>query len=142
MTQHLRLLRVGSSGDLYSIPLGDYESSYSETTQTASSVNVSSVNLITNADQGVLASWEVDTSVGYSSNTTTSAFNLATTSGTSVSISPVNVPGQVAPVQAVLQRADGSYVGTVSTSVGNPMIAFTSSGGTLWMGPNDTPQMR
>jgi hypothetical protein len=147
MTQHLRLLRVGSGGDSYSIPLGDYESSYSETTQTASSVNVSGVNLITNADQGVLASWEVDTSVGYSSSTTTSAFNLATTSGTSVSTSQMNVPGQAAPMQPILQRADGSYVGTVGTGpqpdqvTQSNMIAVTSSGNTLWAGPNDTPQI-
>ena len=142
MTQHLRLLRVGSGGDSYSIPLGDYESSYSVTTQTASSVNVSSVNLITNADQGVLASWEVDTSVGYSSNTTTSAFNLATTSGTSVSISPMNVPGQVAPVEPVLQRADGSYIGTYQPSTGGAaMLAFTAAGQQLWSQLNYTPQI-
>jgi hypothetical protein len=44
-------------------------------------------------------------------------------------------------VQPVLQRADGSYIGTVSTSTANPMIAFTSSGNTLWMAPNDSPQI-
>lgn len=52
-----------------------------------------------------------------------------------------SVPGQTAPLNPVVQRADGSYVGTVSTSTGSPMAAFTGTGSSLWMGPNDTPQM-
>jgi len=47
------------------------------------------------------------------------------------------------PVQPVLQRADGSYIGTASTSeyVQGPMTAFTASGQQLWSQPNYTPQI-
>ena len=71
------------------------------------------------------------------------SYNLATTSGASLATSTqvAMVLEQTSPVQPVLQRADGSYVGTVSSTVGNFMIGFTSSGGTLWTGPNDTPQI-
>jgi hypothetical protein len=50
-------------------------------------------------------------------------------------------------VLPVLQRADGSYIGTIGTGpqpgqvAQTNMIAFTSSGSTLWTGPNDTPQI-
>ena len=89
----------------------------------------------------MLASYEVDTSVNYGG--TSQAFYLATTSGAGVAsnVQVTIAPGQTVPVQPVLQQADGSYIGTVQTQTGNPMIAFTASGNTLWMGPNDTPQI-
>ena len=132
---HLRLMRVGSAGDSYEITLGDWDG----INGTSSVPSVP--NLITNADQGVLASYEVDTSVNYGG--TSQAFYLATTSGAGVAsnVQVTIAPGQTVPVQPVLQRADGSYIGTVQTQTGNPMIAFTASGNTLWMGPNDTPQI-
>jgi hypothetical protein len=53
--------------------------------------------------------------------------HLATIStGGDVTLSTMNVPGQQGPEQPVLQRADGSYIGNVPTSTGNPLIAFTS----------------
>jgi hypothetical protein len=47
----------------------------------------------------------------------------------------------IVPLQPILQRADGSYIGTVGTSTGNSMIAFTSTGRLVWPGQNDTPQI-
>ena len=145
-TQFLRLLRVGPNGDSSEIALGEYSSAQSgyecnyQGAGSGYSASATLPTLITNADQGVLASYSVTTtSSGASSSDTT--YYLATTSGTSVSKTQMNFPGQTAPVQPVLQRADGSYVGTVSTSIGNPMIAFTSGGNTLWTGPNDSPQI-
>jgi hypothetical protein len=48
---------------------------------------------------------------------------------------------QTASVQPVLQRADGSYVGTVSSTVGNFMLGFTPTGSTLFTVPTETPQI-
>jgi hypothetical protein len=141
----LRLLRIGPNGDASQIELGDFSSAWSsydcdwQGGGTQYSATATVPTLITNADQGVLASYSVSTST--SSSAATLTYYLATTSGTGVSIAPMSVPDQQAPVQPVLQRADGSYIGTVSTSTANPMIAFTSSGSTLWMGPNDTPRI-
>jgi len=159
-TQHLRLLRAGTGGDSSSIPLGDwYSFEFSSGFNINSkSVSVSLPSLITNVDQGVLASWEVDTieevdvqtqSGISSSSSSASSFSLATTSGSSVTsnVQVTSVPGQVAPVQPILQRADSSYIGTVGIGLlpgrvtQSNMIAFTSSGTTLWTQPNETPQI-
>jgi hypothetical protein len=144
-TQSLRLLRIGPNGDASEIEIGDFSSGWSsydcdwQGSGAQYSATATVPTLITNADQGVLASYSVTTST--SSSAATLTYYLATTSGTGVSIAPMSISDQQAPVQPVLQRADGSYIGTVSTSTANPMIAFTSSGNTLWMGPNDTPQI-
>ncbi|MGA8440662.1 MAG: hypothetical protein WB714_20725 [Candidatus Sulfotelmatobacter sp.] len=53
----------------------------------------------------------------------------------------MNLPGQQAPVQPVLQRQDGNFIGTVSTSAGSSMIGFTLSGSSLFNVLNDTPQI-
>jgi hypothetical protein len=141
----LRLLRIGPNGDASEIEIGDFSSGWSsydcdwQGSGAQYSATATVPTLITNADQGVLASYSVTTST--SSSAATLTYYLATTSGTGVSIAPMSISDQQAPVQPVLQRADGSYIGTVSTSTANPMIAFTSSGNTLWMGPNDTPQI-
>ena len=155
-TDHLHLMRVGSGGDSYEFSLGDRqwaESSYYENdgnngvTSYSSGSSISAAypfpNLITNGSQGVLATYALNTRP--ISGNMTSAFYVATTSDTQVTtnVQVTSVPGQATPVQPVLQRADGSYIGTVG--IGSPyitqynMIAFTSSGSTLWTGPNDTP---
>jgi IPT/TIG domain len=142
-TWHLRLMRVGTAGDSYEITLGDYNSSQSGNNTVT--VYISGLNIITNADQGVLASWELDTTVG--DNPTTTTFNLATTQGTNVSQSTMSIPGQAAPVQPILQRQDGNFIGTVGIGpqpgqvTQTNMIGFTPSGGTLFNVPNDTPQI-
>lgn len=138
-TWHLRLLRVETTGDSYEIPLGDWQSY--EANNNFQSVYVSNVSLITNADQGVLASYEVDTYPNTGSMT--SAFYLATTTGPSIASNTqvAMVPEQASPVQPMLQRQDGSFVGVVSSSVGSFMVGFTPSGGTLFTVPNDSPQI-
>jgi hypothetical protein len=138
-TWHLRLMRLGPTGDSYEIPLGDWDS-YTANGSSASTY-ISNVSLITNADQGVLVSYEVDTYPN--SGSMTSAFYLATTSGPSITSNTQVAPvlGETAPVQPILQRQDGNFVGTVSSSAGNFMVGFTPSGGTLFTVPNDTPQI-
>jgi hypothetical protein len=149
---HLRLLRVGTGGDSYTIALGDWDTYVSFPLSGSSSwtnVDISPVNLITNSDQGVLASWEVDSSFNSTYNATSSTtFNLATTQGAGVvSQSTMSIPGEAAPVQPVLQRQDGNFVGTVGIGPQpgqvsqTEMIGFTSSGGQLFSVPNDAPQI-
>jgi hypothetical protein len=123
-------------------------------------------SLITNADQGVLLSFQAIE--GSNSQTTdvyciapgcpneipseltssNSSYNpgatnsyLATISSGGVSLAMLNLPGQGGSIQPVLQRADSSYIGTANTSAGSSMIAFTGSGSTLFGVPNDTPQI-
>jgi hypothetical protein len=143
-TQFLRLLRVGAAGDSSEIALGDFSSAQSgyecnyQGGGSSYGATATLPTLITNSNLGVLASYSVVTTTSGAPNSNT-VYYLAKTSGTSVSKFQLNIPGQMAPVQPVLQRADGSYVGNVSTSTGNPMIAFTSGGNTLWTGPSETP---
>jgi hypothetical protein len=90
--------------------------------------------MITNADQGVLLSWQPD-EFGY---------RMLVTAGTSVSVvNAPQVPGQYSPVQPVLQAQDGSFVGTYEDSSGNTnnMVAFDASGNVRWIVPNDRPQI-
>ncbi len=152
--EHLRLLRVGTGGDSYVISLGDWISSgYTPYAFTASqsapvpnAYSLLQTTPITNANTGVLYSWEVDTPAYCASETNgiesgcvneTSTFNFATTSGAGLAYQgTLNIPGQYAPLQPVLQRADASYIDTDGTN----MYAFTPSGSLLWTVPNDTPQ--
>jgi hypothetical protein len=84
-----------------------------------------------------------------SGGATATAYYLATNSGTGITSTKVtSTPGQAAPVQPLLQRADNSYIGTVGTGPGpgqvtQPyMIAFTPTGNTLWTrATSDTPQI-
>ncbi len=156
---HQRLLRVGTGGDSYVIPLGDWTS----TTylpqggiiyQSAPVPNVVSATL-TNADTGVLFSWETYTSpyCAYTSYATnpiteggcvgeTSSFNLATTSGPSlVSQTSPSVPGQTTSIYPALQLQGGLFVGIIGTQNGYSMIAFDQYGSVNWTVPNDSPQI-
>jgi len=135
--------------------------------QSAMSVGMPQIaNLITNADQGVLLSFQVqegiqstwtqttcipsagcdphtdDTSSGTQNNGTPNSYLATISSGGSVSLAQLNLPGQTAPIQPVLQRADGPYIGTVQVSGGiNIMMAFASSGQQLWSQPNYAPRI-
>jgi hypothetical protein len=144
-TQFLNLLRVGPTGDSAEISLGEFSSAssgcdcnYQGCGGGGYSASATLPTLLTNADQGVLASY----SVNYS-NSSTPSYYLAATSGASLASNSqvAMVPEQSYPVQAVLQRADGSFVGTVSSTVGNFMVGFTGAGSTLFTVPNDTPQI-
>ena len=148
LRQNLNLLRVGTSGDSYETQLTSaaqsWTSDYSGTTYSGTTLNTGS--LITNADQGSLATYEIDTCTSQCLNpghSFTQAFYIATTVGPSIASNSqvAMVAEQTSSVQPVLQRDDGSYVGTVSSTVGNFMVAFTGAGSTLWTVPNDTPQL-
>jgi hypothetical protein len=175
---HLGVLRVGTGGDADAIELGQWTYTYS-IVPPASHIGailterlsapypfITSATLITNADSGVLLSWQASTpawcafvsfdqsyppsfppiQTGCEDASTT--FNLATIEGASLaSLATVNIPGQAAPLQPIVQRADGSYVGTVGIGpqpgqvTQTDMIAFTPSGNVLWTVPNDAPRM-
>lgn len=140
--QHLGLLRIGTGGDAYEIGLTDAAETWNGNAYAGSLISPGS--LITNADQGTLATYEIDTCSGNCSGSNrTQSFYLATTSGASLASNTqvAIVPEQTSSVVPVLQRADGSYVGTVSSTVGSLMVAFTGAGSTLWTLPNDTPQI-
>jgi len=161
-TQHLRLLRVDSSGNFTKLTLGDWGTNtvasailspccvYS-TEQTSPVPTIYWSNPITNADTGVLFSWEADVPAFCAFSGTTgqfgcagesSTFHLATTVGTAVASNvTVNLPGQTFPIQPVLQAVDGSYIGAVDTQAGQFMIAFDTSGNVRWSVPNYSPQM-
>jgi hypothetical protein len=114
-------------------------------------------NVITNADQGTLLSWEADTPPYCSSSTNgtcneqvpaVSAFAIAATSGGSAS-GPfsVYISGQATPLYLTLQLQDGSYAGWVGVGPSpgsvtqNNMVVLTGSGVTRWSEPNDYPQI-
>jgi len=147
LRQTLSLLRVGTSGDSYETQLAD--AGESGVDNTSSGTTLSAGSLITNADTGALATYEIDTCSGNCLVTPggtpnrTQSFYLATTSGPSIASNSqvAMVPEQTSSVQPVLQRADGSYVGTVSSTVGNFMVGFAPTGSTLFTVPNETPQI-
>jgi uncharacterized protein YjdB len=179
---HVGIMRVGVGGDSYEMPLGTWNA-YAQPIG-YSLVFFQLPAFITDADQGVIASYQVSSYTStllYGSNggvsyagSSTQGFYQAITSGTGIlsnvqtafyqtntlnglttsTTVSTSVPGQVTPIQPVVQRSDGSYVGTVGIGsvsweegfftpqiTQTEMIAFTSSGSTLWMGPNDTPQI-
>jgi N-acetylneuraminic acid mutarotase len=152
-TGSLRLLRVGTAGDSYEFPLGDWSSfSFNDEGSVTQSAPLPSILLwmppITNGDTGVLYSWSLET--GGSAPTCppgaqfgsgcvfpNTTVNLTTTSGTSMAQATINIPG--GSLQPVLQRADDSYIG--ADAYGTNMYAFTSSGQLLWTVPNDFPMI-
>lgn len=149
-TEYLKLLRVGTSGDSYAFPLGAW--SYASSSgpdgfsQSEPLPSIVMSTPITNADTGVLFTWSADTggseppcppgTLFGSGCTFGNPFHLTTTSGTAVASQATSNMG-AGLIQPMLQRADGSYVGTDGTN----MFAFTTSGTQLWTVPNDTPQI-
>ncbi len=115
----LKMLRVNSSGAYDDIPI------YSFITIPEVAV---SIYTITNADEGVLVSWNTCETSG-PSNPCQSVSRMAMLTGTSVSgLNPPQMPGQSQPIIPVLQAQDGSYIGTA----GNAMIAFDQTGNLRW----------
>jgi len=141
------------------------------TVSASTSVNGPNVaNLITNSDQGVLLSFQTHEGVqffqtivtcipgpscgiGSGSNTyssspgVTNSYLATVSSSGGISLAMLNLPGQQAPVQPVLQRQDGNFIGTVGIGsqpgqvTQTNMIAFTPSGTSLFNVPNDTPKI-
>jgi hypothetical protein len=151
-TSSLRLLRVGTQGDSYVIPLGDWASSTYRGADHVTSASAPLPNLllstpITNADNGILFAWSLKETSNlppcppgalFASGCSfpNSSVKLTTTSGPGIS-AQATLKMSANLIQPTLQRADGSYVGTDGTN----MYAFTASGTPLWTVPNDTPQI-
>jgi hypothetical protein len=147
---HLRLLQVSSSGASNLFTILDANPPIQDGSRTAGLT----LGLISNADAGVVLTWSL--TFGANGNLTTQ-FGMAITTGTSVNVvSGPSVPGQqtshpddgtatgLNPVVPVLQREDGSFIGSVLFQT-NPqqtnMVAFDSNGNVLWVVPNETPQI-
>ncbi|MGO9445800.1 MAG: IPT/TIG domain-containing protein, partial [Thiobacillaceae bacterium] len=121
-TVSLYLLRIDTSGNSSTIALGEW-----------APADVTAVSLITNADQGVLVSWELQ-NYGNSGRVTSNTYYIAATSGGSL-IAKGTTDRLVVPV---LQAQDGSFYGTDSN--GN-MIKFDRSGNIQWSVRGDSPQI-
>ncbi len=158
-TMHLEVLRIASDGTHSAIPIKHWDQNWTwhsdvsctaiSSTSTLSQIEpwlISVGNLITDADQGVLVSWE-ERSYPYCQNTSSTwpsggtqqsgcfpesrgYFVRSTRSG--LDVATLSIPGQAGPVAPVLQREDGSFIGTVSTETGNAMVGFSSSGSSLF----------
>ena len=152
---HLMLLRVGTDGSSSNTHVRDFDQKTIQSWDSSSNFDVTvttgtelgSVQMITNADQGITLGWKEETACpapGSLNNWATSMtsqytcnqvtkYGFATTVGTSVSASIV--PAAAYPV---LQAQDGTFYGTDDN--GN-MVRMTGSGYTMWSVPNDSPQI-
>jgi hypothetical protein len=163
-TTKLHLLRVGSDGSSNDIIVHQWKWSTSSTysitgpttwtfsqTQAGSSPTHRAANVITNADQGAVLSWNVFQNgycasfdaQGCSENVGSVLEQHLTTSAGGSIVSDViwNVPGaypRELPVQPLLQMADGSFIGSV---YGNSvlMLRFNTSGTIQWSVPGYYP---
>jgi hypothetical protein len=133
ITTSLYLLRLNPSGQGSSITLGQWQ-----TPSAGPNVLPIAANLITNADQGALVSWETVTGIptaGGSVLGATYSNYLTTTSGTSV-VSQATTPSLLTPM---LQAQDSTFYG-IDNNNGN-MVKFNQSGHEQWSVPADTPQI-
>lgn len=119
---------MNSAGASDQIVLGDWVAS--------SGVDIPTIPtyVITNADQGVIASFIALTGEPV----------IATVTGTSVSVGPgPSIAGQNDAVAPALQAEDGSYVGTAYVGDDRTpyIVAFDESGTVRWTVPNDEPKI-
>jgi hypothetical protein len=161
---HFMLLRINSSGAYDKFEVMNWVADWPLCAN-----QYLSVNTITNADQGILLTWELGyqlapmvataphslhrPSRGYRVSGTTPRFDdglppptfgMALTTGASASVvSAPQVPGQTATVVPVLQAQDGSFVGYAEdgNTGNNDMVAFDATGNVRWMVPNEQPQI-
>jgi hypothetical protein len=151
---HLMLMRVGTDGSSSQIDVKDWESKQIEQSifegsstavQTGVIPTLPWAQMITNADQGTVLTWEADTpaycasgTYGFSACNTqvaaASTYGFATTVDTNVAYSG----STLTPIYPALQAQDGSFYGTDNN--GN-MISFSQSGNVIWSIPNDYPQI-
>jgi hypothetical protein len=128
---HLKLLRIDTAGAYDDIPIADITTMYSEMFSIP-------VNMITNADTGILLSWSAWN--GYNP-----VLGMAITNGTGVSlINGSLMPDQSESVVPVLQAQDSSFVGTVWAGSDDSilyMVAFDQTGSLRWSVPNEQPQI-
>jgi hypothetical protein len=131
---HLRILRVGTDGSSLEATIGDWSQSCvsGNCVPSGGGGPAGFGTLITNADQGILYSWGLSAGDSTQNQLTTiaadgSASTVVTSMGSQAGV----------PVQPVLQRADGTYIGSVAGS----MVAFTQAGQQLWSQTGFTPQI-
>ena len=161
---HFMLLRVNSSGAYDNFEIMNWTADWP-----ACAEQYLSVNTITNADQGILLTWEL----GYQpapmlapvhhgpppslrqhrasatvpmddDGLPPPTYGMAVTTGASASlVGAPQVPGQASAVVPVLQAQDGSFVGYVAdgNTGNNDMVAFDAAGNVRWMVPNEQPQI-
>ena len=117
----LKLLQVSSSGASATMTVTSW------LTPNFCDVCLWEMNMITNADTGIVLTWTGD--VG--------SPGMAVTTGTSVSV--VNYPSgpNGGPVVPVLQAQDGSFIGTVDVNGQNSLIAFDQAGNLRWSVPGN-----
>ena len=157
----LSLIRIGTDGNFSNIAVQSWESQtvsqsgypYPSSSVTAGAApyvpsvgqnrNDWSVQMITNADQGVVLGWSAILPGYCASQTgnvcnkqvaTTTTYGFARTLGATLAYSGSTAPG----VFPVLQAQDGSYYGADGNG---DMIRFTQYGNTIWSVPNDSPQI-
>ena len=96
-----------------------------------------SFQMITNADQGILVTWNT-----YDNNTGKFVASMAITTGANATaIAAPQLPGQASEIIPILQAQDGSYIGTASGNQ-NSMVSFDQSGNLRWSVPgNWQPQI-
>lgn len=112
------LLRVDTMGASVTIPIKDYTTTWQE----SFGLEGQRIDgaLITNADKGVLLSWNAQIGSGGSG-----VFGMAKTTGTSVSLlSGPGLPEQVSAIVPALQAQDASFIGTVRTFNGDVTQSF------------------
>jgi len=134
-TVYLAVLRIDTSGNATSIPLGNWSVSGNCTLPQGSGTAATPMNvtLITNADQGALVTWQVLSSYynGQPGPITTTNY-IANLSGTSV-VSQNTTPSLLKPV---LQAQDGTFFGTSDQG----MVRFDQTGKIKWT-VGDSPQI-
>ncbi len=137
-TNHLRLLRVNSSGASDDIDVYDWTSNIYDI------FPFIFVGMITNADQGILLTWEDEEHWDPGNDYSDYSAKMAITTGTSASlVSTQQIGGAVFPM---LQAQDGSFVAAGANPAlypasENAIFAFDASGNLRWVVPNDTPQI-
>jgi hypothetical protein len=127
------IVPMGTDGSSLEATLGDWSQSSSNGISSGGGGPAGFGTLITNADQGILYSWGLSAGGSTQNQLTTiaadgSASTVVTSMGSQVGV----------PVQPVLQRQDGTFVGTIA---GEIMVAFTQAGQQLWSQPGFTPQI-
>ena len=131
---YFRMLRADTSGNVSSIALGGWDWYYNCSSGTGS--DIPTAQIITNADQGVLVSWEVD-SYAAGARVPSKSYHVAVVNGGSL-IAQGTTPNLVTPV---LQAQDGTFYGTSYSNNGGGMVKFDQSGNIQWTVPNDSPQI-
>jgi hypothetical protein len=133
----LRVLRVDSSGASENIRIGAWPYYPSDNPNGLWQLNVDLLGMITNADKGVMFTYDVNYyGPGYG-NVHHVESSIAITTGTSASVVSREGPAKSA-FFPILQEADGSFVSEGYDSNGVwRAIALDQAGGVRWIGPDN-----